>query len=127
MRKEILSSKAPEPIGPYSQAIMAGDFLFISGQIAIDTETGEFINGEVETQAKIVLQNIDNILKEAGLTFNNVVKTTIYLKSIKDFPAVNAVYETFVTRPFPARSTVEVSSLPKGALIEIDAIAHVKL
>lgn len=126
MKKAITSKKAPLPIGPYSQAILAGDFLFISGQIAIDPETGNLVSNDIKGQTTIVLENIKNILEAGGLSFEDVVKTTIYLKDIKDFPQVNEIYERYVTKPFPARATVEVSSLPKGALVEIDAIAYKK-
>ncbi|GAB4440193.1 MAG: RidA family protein [bacterium] len=126
MKIEILTENAPQPIGPYSQAILAGDFLFVSGQIAIDPLTGQFEEGDVRNQTKRVLENLNNILREASLSFSDIVKITIYLKEIKDFPIVNEVYEIYVSKPFPARATVEVSNLPKGALIEIDAIAYKK-
>lgn len=126
MKTEILTKNAPQPIGPYSQAILAGDFLFVSGQIAIDPVTGQFEDGDVKSQAKRVLENLNNILREASLSLSDVVKVTIYLKEIKDFPVVNEVYEMYVSKPFPARATVEVSNLPKDALIEIDAIAYKK-
>lgn len=126
MKKEIFSKNAPKPIGPYSQAVLANGFLFISGQIAINPLNGVFEGGEIINETKIVLENIKHILNEASLSFSDVVKTTIYLKNIKDFTVVNEIYEKFVKKPFPARSTVEVSCLPKDALIEIDVIAYKK-
>lgn len=123
MKKEIYSDKAPKPIGAYSQAILIGDLLFVSGQIAINPKSGEFEDGDIESQTTRVLENIKGILEEAGFSFNDVVKTTIYLTKMEEFARVNSIYEKYVTNPFPARSTVGVSSLPKGALVEIDVIA----
>lgn len=124
MKQEIFTDRAPMPIGPYSQAIKVGDFLFISGQIAIDPATGLFEAGDISIQTTMVLENIKKILQEASFTFDDVIKTTIYLKNMEDFPTVNNIYAEYVKKPYPARSTVEASNLPKGALVEIDVIAY---
>ncbi len=121
----INTDKAPKAIGPYSQAVKYENLVFISGQIAIDPKTQEFINGDVETQTRRVMENIKGILEEAGLNFNHVIKTTIYLKNIADFQKVNEIYGSYFKEHKPARATVEVSNLPKGALVEIEAIAGV--
>ncbi len=117
------TDKAPKAIGPYSQAVSAGGFLFLSGQIGIDPETGELAEG-LESQAKQIFANISAVLHAAGLDKEKIVKTTIFLKNIKDFKKVNALYADFFGDHKPARSTVEVSDLPKGALLEIEAIAE---
>jgi 2-iminobutanoate/2-iminopropanoate deaminase len=122
VKKVILTSKAPQPIGPYSQAISAGGMLFLSGNIPLDAG-GQLVPGGVEEQTRQVLENMKAVLQEAGNSFENVVKTTIFLKSMNDFPKVNAIYaEYFKVNP-PARSTVEVARLPKDVLVEIEAIA----
>ena len=121
----IYTDKAPKAIGPYSQAIKYENFVFISGQIAIDPDTQEFIGGDIETQTKRVMENIKAILEEAGLNFNHVIKTTIYLKNLSDFDKVNKIYGEYFTEHKPTRATVEVSNLPKGALIEIEVIAGI--
>lgn len=123
--KEVFTKKAPEAIGPYSQAIVAGDFLFVSGQIGIDPETGEVVEG-IEAQTKQVMENLKAVLAEAGADFSNVVKFTIYLNSMDDFQTVNEIYGSFLEKPYPARATIEVSRLPKDVLVEIDAIAYLK-
>lgn len=122
MKKEVSTSKAPGAIGPYSQAIDTGDFVFLAGQIGIDPEKGELVSG-IETQARQVMENIKAVLQEAGLGFENVVKTTIYLANMEDFGKVNEIYGSYFEKPYPARSTVAVKSLPKGALVEIEVIA----
>jgi 2-iminobutanoate/2-iminopropanoate deaminase len=123
MKKPITTTKAPAAIGPYSQGIEAGGFLYISGQLPIDGATGK-MSGNIDEQARASLQNIEGILQEAGLTRNDVVKTTIFLKDLTDFDAVNKVYgEFFAGTVFPARSTIEISRLPRDASIEIEAIA----
>ena len=119
----IFSHKAPRAIGPYSQAIRKGDLLFISGQIPIDPETGSIIDGGIEEQTKQVLKNIDEILQESEFSKDDVLKTTIFLQSLADFHIVNSLYGEYFSAPFPARSCVEVSALPKGSLIEIELIA----
>ena len=123
--KEVFTKKAPEALGPYSQAIVAGDFLFASGQIGIDPETGEVVEG-IEAQTKQVMENLKAVLAEAGADFSNVVKFTIYLNSMDDFQTVNEIYGSFLEKPYPARATIEVSRLPKDVLVEIDAIAYLK-
>ncbi|RUM46405.1 MAG: reactive intermediate/imine deaminase [Hydrogenothermus sp.] len=121
----IYTDKAPKAIGPYSQAVKYENLIFISGQIAIDPNTQEFIGGDIETQTKRVMENIKAILEEAGLNFNHIIKTTIYLKNLEDFDKVNKIYGEYFTEHKPARATVEVSNLPKGALVEIEAIAGI--
>lgn len=123
MRKKVESAKAPAAIGPYSQAIEAGAFLFLSGQIGINPETGELQEG-VEAQARQIMENIRAVLEAAGLSFDHVVKTTIYLADIADFAKVNEIYGSYFREPYPARSTVAVAALPKGALVEIEVIAR---
>jgi 2-iminobutanoate/2-iminopropanoate deaminase len=123
MKKEILTKEAPAPIGPYSQAIDAGSFVFCSGQIPLDPVTGEIVGmSDVETQTKQVMKNIAAVLKEAKADFNQIVKTTIFLKNMGDFPKVNPIYGEYFKAPFPARSTVEVARLPKDVLVEIEVI-----
>ena len=121
----INTDKAPKAIGPYSQAVKYENFLFVSGQIALDPKTGELVGSTVEEQTKQVMENIKAILEEAELNFNHVVKTTIYLKDISDFDKVNRVYGEYFPEHKPARATVEVSNLPKGALVEIEVIAGI--
>ncbi len=123
MKKIIKTSGAPEPIGPYSQAIQIGNFLFCSGQIPLDPKTNQVLSGDISAQTELVIRNIDAVLKEAGCDFKNVVKTTIFLTSMKDFPIVNEVYSRFFKEFPPARSTVEVSGLPKGVNVEIEVVA----
>jgi 2-iminobutanoate/2-iminopropanoate deaminase len=125
MKKVIATAAAPSAIGPYSQAIKVGSFVYTSGQIPIDPATGQFVEGGIEAQARQSLLNVQAILKEAGATMDNVVKTTVFMADMNDFAAVNAVYAEFFTEPFPARSAVAVKSLPKGALIEIEVVAEV--
>jgi 2-iminobutanoate/2-iminopropanoate deaminase len=121
--KKIETEKAPAAIGPYSQAIQAGDFLFLSGQIPLDPGTGELVVGGIEAQAQQVMTNLRAVLQGAGLDFASLVKTTIYLVDLGDFTVVNRIYgECFGEVP-PARVTVQVAALPKGAMIEIDGIA----
>lgn len=122
----IYSKNAPAAIGPYSQGIKAGDFIFLSGQIPINPATGNIIQGNVEEQTEQVLKNLREILASSGLTLSDIVKTTLYLKDLSDFEKVNNVYKRFFEEIPPARSTVEVSRLPKDVQIEIDAIAYTK-
>ncbi|WP_422444784.1 RidA family protein [Thermoanaerobacterium sp. DL9XJH110] len=124
MKKVIKTDLAPKAIGPYSQAIMMGDFLFASGQIAIDPKKGELVEGGIEAQATQVMENIKNLLAAAGMDFSHVVKTTIFLTDMNNFSLVNEIYGKYFGEEPPARSCVEVSRLPKGALIEIEVIAH---
>jgi 2-iminobutanoate/2-iminopropanoate deaminase len=124
MEKTIIqSTKAPAPIGPYSQAVKAGNFLFASGQIALDPNTGALVIGTIETETHQVMKNIEAILDEAGMSFDNVVKTTIFLMDMNNFTNVNAVYSSYFKDKFPARETVQVSGLPKGVNVEISVIA----
>lgn len=123
MVRSIFTKNAPEAIGPYSQAIQAGDFLYVSGQIPINPETGEIVEG-IEKQTAQVLENLKAILNEADTEFAQVVKFTIYLKSMDDFATVNKIYGDYLTDPYPARATIEVSRLPKDALVEMDVIAY---
>ena len=123
-KKTIISTpKAPAAIGPYSQAIRSNGLLFISGQIPIDPESGELIKGDAGEQAERVLKNLQAILEAAGMGLEDVVKTTLYLKSLGNFEKVNSIYERYFPNNPPARSTVEVSRLPKDAEIEIEAVA----
>lgn len=119
----VYSDQAPEPIGPYSQAILAGNMLFISGQIAIERSSGNIISSDIESETRQVMVNLEKILKAAGYDFSNVVKSSIFLKDMNNFPKVNAIYgEYFKINP-PARETVEVSRLPKDVNVEISCIA----
>jgi 2-iminobutanoate/2-iminopropanoate deaminase len=121
--KYINSNNAPAPIGPYSQAIEANGFIFTSGQIALDPKTGNIVSGELEAQVHQVIKNLQAVLKEAGSGLSKVVKTTIFLANMNDFSKVNEIYGSYFDSSKPARSTVEVSVLPKNVLIEIDCIA----
>ncbi len=125
MKKEIHTENAPAAIGPYSQAIEAGDFIFLSGSIPIDPKTGEVVEG-IKNQTIQVMDNLKAILKEANTDFSKVVKFTIYLDSMDDFGVVNEVYGEYLEKPYPARATVEVSRLPKDVAVEIDAIVYKK-
>lgn len=119
----IYSAGAPDPIGPYSQAIQAGNMVFVSGQIAIQRSTGKILTASIEEETTMVMSNIADILNAAGLDFNNIVKTTIFLKDMNSFPKVNEVYGKYFTQNPPARETVEVSRLPKDVNVEISCIA----
>lgn len=119
----VYSENAPEPIGPYSQAIQTGNLLFVSGQIALQRSSGKMIVEDIEVETKQVMFNLEAVLKAAGLNFSNVVKTTIFLKDMNNFPKVNEIYGNFFQNQPPARETVEVSRLPKDANVEISCIA----
>ena len=123
MKTVISTSKAPAAIGPYSQAIQVGNLLYASGQIPIDPSTGSIVDGGIKEQTRQSLLNVQAILEEAGLSFANVVKTTVFLADISDFADMNGVYAEFFSEPYPARSAVAVKSLPKGALVEIEIVA----
>jgi len=123
MKQKIETKNAPGAIGPYSQAVKTGDTLYISGQIPIDPQTGEFAGQDIKTQTEQVLKNIKAILNEAGADMSSVVKTTVLLKDMADFAVMNEVYATFFTGIYPARATYQVVALPKNALIEIESIA----
>ena len=122
MKKKITTKNAPQAIGPYSQAIQYGDFLFVSGQIAIDPKTGALVEGDIEAQTERVLKNIEAIIEAAGMTVQNAVKCTCFLKDMNDFVRFNSVYENYFGESLPARETVEVSRLPKDVLVEVSAI-----
>ena len=136
MKHEINTKSAPAAIGPYSQAIQAGNLLFTSGQIPIDPATGSFAEGGIKEQTRQALNNLQAILREAGLSMGNVIKTTVFMADMDDFAAMNEVYAEFfaeqggkaerLTEPYPARSAVAVKTLPKGALVEIEAIAAIQ-
>lgn len=123
MNQAIHTENAPAAIGPYSQAVKAGDTIYVSGQLPVDPATGEFAGDDIKTQTKQSLTNIKNILEKAGAGMENVVKTTVLLADIADFAAMNEVYATFFTEPFPARAAFQVAAVPKGAKVEIEAIA----
>jgi 2-iminobutanoate/2-iminopropanoate deaminase len=126
MTKRVVSTeKAPAAIGPYSQAIKSGDLLFVSGQIPLDPKTGNLVSGDIEAETRRVMDNLSAVLSAAGAKFENLVKTTIYLTDLGDFAAVNRVYASYFSLDPPARATVQVSALPRGARVEIDAIARV--
>lgn len=122
--KEVQTLKAPAAIGPYSQAIIAGGFVFTAGQIPLDPGTGEMMAGDIGVQAERVLDNLKAVLDAAGSSLTNVVKCTVFLADIADFAAVNEVYARYFTEPYPARSAVQVAALPKGARVEIEAVAR---
>jgi 2-iminobutanoate/2-iminopropanoate deaminase len=119
----IYSSNAPEPIGPYSQAIQSGNLLFVSGQVAIQKSTGNIITSSIQDETHQVMKNLDEILRAAGMNFSNVLKCTIFLKDMNNFPKVNDVYGSYFVKEPPARETVEVSRLPKDVNVEISCIA----
>ncbi|GAA7213149.1 RidA family protein [Helicobacter pylori] len=123
MKEVIHSTLAPKAIGPYSQAIATNDLVFVSGQLGIDANTGEFKGTDIHSQTTQSMENIKAILKEAGLGMDSVVKTTILLKSLDDFSVVNEIYGSYFKEPYPARATFQVAKLPKDALVEIEAIA----
>lgn len=123
MHQIINSNRAPEPIGPYNQAIRAGNTLYVSGQIAINRETGELVTGDIASETHQVMRNIEFILHEAGMGFRNVVKCTIFLRDMNDFATVNNIYGQYFSSHFPARETVQVARLPKDVGVEISCIA----
>ena len=123
MKKPIFTSEAPAAIGPYSQAVRSGRFLFCSGQIPLDPKSGEIVTGDIATQTRRVLDNIAALLRAEGLTFDHIVKTTIFLTNLGDFQKVNEIYGSYFKQDPPARSTVQVSALPRGANVEIEVIA----
>jgi len=123
VRTDVTSDRAPQAIGPYSQAIAAGGLLFCSGQIPLDPSTGQLVSGEIGDQTRQVLRNLGEVLRAAGASLDDVVRTTVYLADLEDFAAMNAAYGEFFSRPAPARSTVQAARLPRDARVEIDAIA----
>jgi 2-iminobutanoate/2-iminopropanoate deaminase len=124
MKKAVETHTAPSAIGPYSQAIVHGDMVFCSGQIGLDPASGRIVDGGVEAQTRRVLENLREVLLAAGFTFANVVKTTVFILDLADFDIVNRIYGEHFESPYPARSTVQVSALPRNALVEIEAIAR---
>jgi 2-iminobutanoate/2-iminopropanoate deaminase len=122
-RKNIEAKDAPKPIGPYTQGVIAGGLLFASGQIPIDPDTGQIIDGGIEAQTEQVLKNLLAVLKEAKMSTDNVVKTTVYLTDLADFGPMNDVYERFLGKAPPARSTIQAAALPRGVKVEIDLVA----
>ena len=127
MKKVIKTTKAPAAIGPYNQAIQVGNLVYTSGQIPIDPATGNFVEGGIKEQTRQSLLNVKAILEEAGLTMNDVIKTTVFMADMNDFSDMNAVYSEFFPEPYPARSAVAVKTLPKGALVEIEVVAGLSL
>jgi 2-iminobutanoate/2-iminopropanoate deaminase len=123
MKDVVLTEKGPKPIGPYSQAIKSGGFLFASGQVALDPRSNEFLSGDIRQQTERVLENIKGILEGGGANLHHVVKTTVFLKDMNDFAAMNEVYGKYFSSAPPARSTVQVARLPKDALVEIEVVA----
>ncbi|QKS72879.1 RidA family protein [Paenalkalicoccus suaedae] len=121
--KPIKTTEAPGAIGPYSQAIDTGEFIYTSGQIGLDPATGEMVEGGVEAQAHRVMQNVEAVLRAGGVEMSNIVKTLIFLQDINDFAKVNEIYASYLSEPYPARSAVEVAKMPKGALVEVEVIA----
>lgn len=124
MKKVIHTDNAPKAVGPYSQAVQMGDFLFCSGQISIDPKTNEVFTGDIKTQTEMVMKNIDAVLSASNMNFSNIIKTTIFITNMSDFATVNEVYAKFFKEAPPARSTVAVAGLPKGVNVEIEVVAH---
>ena len=124
MKKIINSPQAPKAIGPYSQAIDTGSFIFTSGILPVDPVTGEIYGGDVKSQTELVLKNMENILKAAGAQMKHIVKTTVYITDLTDFADMNTAYEAFFKDNPPARTTIQVSGLPKGSHVQIEAIVH---
>jgi 2-iminobutanoate/2-iminopropanoate deaminase len=122
-KKTVMTSHAPKPIGPYSQAVISGGLLFASGQIALDPETGEIVAGDVSSQTEQVMKNLMAVLKEAKMGPENVMKTTVFLLDMADFPKMNEVYGRYFGKEAPARSTVQAAALPRGVKVEIDLVA----
>ena len=123
-KQVIKPAKSPAAVGPYNHAVRVGDLLFCAGQIPLDPATGNLVSGDIKAQTQRVLENVKAILEDQGLTFANVVKSTVYLTNLADFAGMNEVYAQYLTSDFPARSTVQVAALPKGACVEIEVIAH---
>jgi 2-iminobutanoate/2-iminopropanoate deaminase len=123
VKTAISSPHAPKAIGPYSSALRAGDWLFVSGQVPFDPSTGQLIDGDIAAQTRRVLDNVGALVSAAGLTLADIVRTTVFLADMNDFAAMNDVYRTYFSEPYPARSTVQAARLPRDARIEIDAIA----
>lgn len=122
-KKHVVTAQAPKPIGPYSQGVISGGFLFISGQIPLDPKSGDLVDGEIGPQTEQVLKNLMAVLKEAKIGADNVVKTTVYLADMRDFAGMNEVYARYFGKEPPARSTIQAAALPRGVKVEIDLIA----
>ena len=123
MKQAVSSPDAPKAIGPYSQAVRAGQLLFVSGQVPLDPSTGQLVNGDIAAQTRRVFDNLGAVLKAGGRSFTDVVRTTVFLADMNDFAAMNEVYGQYFSEPYPARATVQVARLPKDARVEIDVIA----
>ena len=123
MRKAVVTDKAPKPLGPYSQAIIEGDFIFLAGQVCTNPLTGQLELGEVQSETRRTFENIRAVLEAAGSSLDEVVKCNVYLRDMNDFAAMNEVYETFFSAPFPARTTIQAGALPGGIAVEIECIA----
>lgn len=126
MKKEIYTEKAPKPIGPYSQGIISNGMLYTAGQVAIIPETGDVYSGDIKEETRIVMEHLSAILDEAGLSFKNVVKCSIFLSDLNNFTSVNEVYGSYFEKPFPVRETVEVKRLPKDVNVEISLVAELR-
>jgi 2-iminobutanoate/2-iminopropanoate deaminase len=124
MRNAIVTEKAPKPLGPYSQAVTEGDFIFLAGQGCTNPETGKLEKGDVRSETKRTFENIRAVLEAAGSSFDDVMKCNVYLRDINDFAAMNEVYETFFSAPFPARTTIQAGALPGGIAVEIECVAR---
>lgn len=125
MKEAVVSEKAPKAIGPYSQAVKVGSWVFCAGQIGLDPETGELVPGGIEAETRQALTNLKHVLEAAGASLDHVVKVTVFLRDIQDFGRMNAVYAEFFRPPYPARAAVQAAALPKGAAVEIEAMAYV--
>ncbi len=125
MKKSISTDKAPAAIGPYSQGVVSGNLIFVSGQLPINSETGKFAGDDITTQTKQSLSNVKAVLEAHGASLNDIVKVTVFLKDMNDFGGMNEVYASYFSAPYPARAAVEVARLPKDALVEIEAIASI--
>ncbi len=123
MKHAVSSPDAPKAIGPYSQAVRVGQLLFVSGQVPLDPVTGDMVSGDIAAQTRRVFENLGAVLKAGGRSFNDVVRTTVFLADMNDFAEVNKVYGTYFSEPYPARATVQVARLPKDARVEVDLIA----
>jgi len=124
VRQVVRTENAPEPVGPYSQAVVVGNLVWTSGQIGIDPQTGKLVSGGIETETEQVLKNLVAVLAAAGSGLDRVIKTTIFITDMNEFARVNAIYARYFQEPYPARSTVQVSALPKGAAVEIEVVAE---
>jgi 2-iminobutanoate/2-iminopropanoate deaminase len=126
IKTEVRAKNAPNVVGPYSQAVDVGDFIFCSGQIGINPDTNEMVKGGIKEQTLQVFENLGHVLKAGGANFNDLVKTTVYMIDLEEFAEMNRIYEKYFKKPYPARATVQVAKLPKNAKIEIEAIAYIK-